>query len=127
MEDDSDDDNNNDTNGGEEQIRSEDMDMENEGKDEESEKEDINFASGQEGLLILDSLDEDFLAEVSGLGLSTLPFFSTIFLTFLKWREVLMKLICPSFVLTPLKLRIVSQTKHSISFALPSLQVRSIP
>ena len=43
---------------------------------DESEEEDMNFASG---CLILDGLDEDFLAEVSGLGSSTLPFFSTIF------------------------------------------------
>ena len=76
MEDDDDDDDNNDTNGGEEQTGSEDMDMEDEGEDEESEKEDMNFASE---CSILDGLDENFLAEVSGLGSSTLPFFSTIF------------------------------------------------
>lgn len=76
---DGDNDDNDDTNGGEEQSGSEEMDMEGEDEDEESEEEDMNFASGQEGISILDSLDEDFLAEVSGLGSLTLSFFLTIF------------------------------------------------
>ena len=76
MENNDDNNDNNDTNGGEEQTGSEDMDMEDEGEDEESKEEDMNFASGRS---ILDGLDKDFLAEVSGLDSSTLPFFSTIF------------------------------------------------
>jgi hypothetical protein len=57
---------------GEEQTASE---MDTEDKD----GEDTSLESGQQGILVSDSLDEDFLAEVSSLGLFTLPLFLTIF------------------------------------------------
>jgi hypothetical protein len=46
---------------------------------EDEDGEDISLESGQQGILVSDSLDEDFLVEVSSLGLFTLPLFLTIF------------------------------------------------
>jgi hypothetical protein len=65
-------DNDDNSNSGEEQMASE---MDTEDKD----GEDTSLESGQQGILVSDSLDEDFLAEVSSLGLFTLPLFLTIF------------------------------------------------
>jgi hypothetical protein len=46
---------------------------------EDKDGEDTSLESRQQGILVSDSLDEDFLAEVSSLGLFTLPLFLTIF------------------------------------------------
>jgi hypothetical protein len=72
--DDSDDD---DSESGEEQTALEMDTEEDDGADDDG--EDTGLESGQRGILVLDGLDEDFLAEVSNLGLLTLPFFSMIF------------------------------------------------
>jgi hypothetical protein len=69
---DDDDDDDDDDDSGEEQTALE-MDTEDE------DGEDTSLESGQQGILVSDSLDEDFLAEVSSLGLFTLPLFLTIF------------------------------------------------